>query len=261
MPAAGSLPFGLALAGGGIKCVAHAGILRGLARTGVAIRAIAATSAASWVAVAYAAGRDLDAFIRRLTSRQARLMAVRARLRPLPARQFEELVAFVLGGDVLLERLAVPVWVPAVNLREGRLEVFREGSAVKACAASAALPGLVQPVAHGGVLYADGGLLNNFPVDVLRDAGIRPVVGVRFPRGGANPTYRSVREQLAVCYGVIASHLDALHGRVPDFTIELPVGDVALLEFRAIPRLLRAGEEAARLFAERYAREESVGPA
>ncbi|MGB7489204.1 MAG: patatin-like phospholipase family protein, partial [Thermoanaerobaculia bacterium] len=62
----------------------------------------------------------------------------------------------------------------------------RRGSAVRAVRASVAIPGVLPPVPEGDELLVDGGVLNNLPIDAMREINPSgPVIAVDVlpPRG------------------------------------------------------------------------------
>ena len=75
--------------------------------------------------------------------------------RALPVRRFEE--------------CAAPVYMEAVDLRSGQLEVLHDGELSRAVWASCAYPGMFQPVRLGEGVYWDGGLVNKAPIACLAE--------------------------------------------------------------------------------------------
>ena len=61
---------------------------------------------------------------------------------------------------------------------------MREGLVADALRASVSVPGLLPPVERGGQRLVDGGLLNNLPVDVVREMGADMVLGVDISTSG-----------------------------------------------------------------------------
>ena len=55
------------------------------------------------------------------------------------------------------------------NLQKGEQVFFEKGELFKPLLASAALPPVFSPVSIDGTMYADGGIMNNFPVEPLVD--------------------------------------------------------------------------------------------
>jgi NTE family protein len=57
----------------------------------------------------------------------------------------------------------------ATDLLRGKETVFNKGQLIKPLLASAALPPVFSPVEIDDVLYADGGIMNNFPKEYVED--------------------------------------------------------------------------------------------
>ena len=67
------------------------------------------------------------------------------------------------------EDLRLPLVVTATNLLNGKVQYFSKGELIQPLIASSALPPYFSPVRIGDSLYCDGGLLNNFPIEPLKD--------------------------------------------------------------------------------------------
>jgi NTE family protein len=76
------------------------------------------------------------------------------------------------------EELAIPLAVPAVDIERAEMLVFATGPLVPPVCASNAFPGLFVPVEYQGRNLMDGGIINNFPVDVIRTLTSRPVLAI-----------------------------------------------------------------------------------
>ena len=74
--------------------------------------------------------------------------------------------------------MPIPFACVATNIVTGEEVVLRNGSVPTAMRASMAIPGVFSPVAIGDMLLVDGGLVNNFPADVLRKTGADIIIGV-----------------------------------------------------------------------------------
>ena len=64
--------------------------------------------------------------------------------------------------------LNTPLYVTTTDLAKGEVRIFNEGQLFKPLLASAALPPLFCPVKINGRLYADGGIMDNFPVQAIK---------------------------------------------------------------------------------------------
>ena len=74
--------------------------------------------------------------------------------------------------------LPIPFACVATDMIKGDEVVLRSGSVPTAMRASMAIPGLFSPVVMGDKVLVDGGLVNNFPADVLREMGADIIIGV-----------------------------------------------------------------------------------
>lgn len=80
--------------------------------------------------------------------------------------------------DMDFNDLPIPFACVATDMITGDEVVLRNGSVPTSMRASMAIPGLFSPVAIGDKLLVDGGLVNNFPADVLSDMGADIIIGV-----------------------------------------------------------------------------------
>ena len=87
-------------------------------------------------------------------------------------------------GDVPIEELPMPFFCVSSDLTTGRIHDHRDGMLWRALRASVALPGILPPVTHHGHLLVDGGVMNNLPVDVMREQA-----------SGAGPDHRLRRHR------------------------------------------------------------------
>jgi NTE family protein len=81
-------------------------------------------------------------------------------------------------GEARIENLWRPYFCISSNLTAGHAKTHRSGLLWRAVRASIAIPGILPPVIEGDEVLVDGGVMNNFPVDVMRDFRRGPVIGV-----------------------------------------------------------------------------------
>jgi NTE family protein len=171
--------LGLALGGGGVRGLAHVGVLSVLEREGIAVDCIAGTSAGSLVGAVYAAGLGADPLLQLALGLRWRHLA-----RPIWSRdglvsfaRLEDYVVEVLG-DLDFADLSIPYAAVTADLDTGEAVVLRSGRLAPAVRASCSIPGIVTPVELGGRLLMDGGVVNNLPISVARDLGADVVLAV-----------------------------------------------------------------------------------
>ena len=75
-------------------------------------------------------------------------------------------------------RLPVPFACVATDVVSGRAKVWHNGSLNTAMRSTMSIPGYFSPVRTRGMVLVDGGMRNNFPVDLARQMGADIVIGV-----------------------------------------------------------------------------------
>lgn len=176
------LKVGLALAAGGARGSAHAGVLKVLEREGIEISAIAGASIGAIVGGAYAAGIPAGRIEREWLD-TGLPKVVRSFLPTFPRAGLSsggELCKYLraLLGEVCVEELPIPFAAVACDVDTGETVVLKDGSLVDAVRASASIPGIFHPVRLGGRLLVDGGLVEPLPVRVARELGADVVIAV-----------------------------------------------------------------------------------
>jgi len=163
---------GLVLAGGGARGFAHIGIIKALMEADVPFDRLGGTSMGAIIA----AGLAHEWGVEELTER---MRAVFVNDNPLSDFTLP-LIALVKGkkvstklqehfGELHVEELPRSFFAVSSDLTTGRIHVHRAGPLWRALRASVALPGILPPVTHRGHLLVDGGVMNNLPVDVMRE--------------------------------------------------------------------------------------------
>lgn len=161
--------IGLALSGGGIRGVAHLGVLKALEERKIPVHQIAGVSAGSIVGALYASGYSADEIL-------AMVKKISAFRLFQPALNFKGLLKIEVIKKFLREyikvddfsALKIPLTVGATNLTYGRTDYFYEGSLIDPICASSCVPVLFDPMLIGDQWYIDGGILNNLPAEPIR---------------------------------------------------------------------------------------------
>lgn len=163
------MKIGIVLSGGGIRGIAHLGVLKALQDKGVKIAMITGTSAGAIVGALFAnnippyealkifIGTKLFKFIRPVFRSPALLNLEAA----------YPLFKTYLPHDSF-SGLKIPLTVTATDFNEGKLVYFSEGDLIRKVLASSCIPGVFNPIMIEGKFYVDGGVLNNFPIQPLQ---------------------------------------------------------------------------------------------
>jgi NTE family protein len=169
--------IGLVLSGGGARCFAQIGALQAIEEAGLRVAAIAANSSAAIIGALYAAGCSADelAAIVRDVDWPA-FMDVDGSTGLIGHGGVEALLAD--HAPATFEELRMPLAVPTVDIQRAELLVYRTGPLVAPVCASNAFPGVFTPVEFEGRFLMDGGILDNFPVGIIRTLTNRPVLAI-----------------------------------------------------------------------------------
>jgi NTE family protein len=171
---------GVALSSGGASSLAQIGVLEKFAEAGVAIDAIAGTSAGSIVGAALSANRlpeFRDAACALTWRRVFRLFnLIWPRSAFLDFRAALDFVRPFVPEDI--ESLDKPFAAVAVDLLTGEEVVLRSGNVIEAIRASCSIPGVFSPCRRDGRWLADGALANPLPVNVVRELGASFAIAV-----------------------------------------------------------------------------------
>ena len=186
---------GLALGSGGMRGMAHIGILQVLEESGIPIDLISGASVGAFFGAAYAAEMDLYAlgkFAGWLTRHDVLDLPNPFQNGLLSGRKFLRLRRIVTDNRTFAET-CIPFWCSAVDLRSGETHYLHEGPLDRAVRASISIPGLLRPVCLDGHTYIDGGTVEEIPIDILRKNGADVVIGVDL---SIAPPYRPRRENV-----------------------------------------------------------------
>lgn len=176
--------IGLALSGGGVRGLAHIGVLKLLEEEQIPIAYLAGTSMGGIVAGLYAAGLSIQD-LKRLSMTTGILDFATPdpnRYGLLGHKKMRAFFVKALGSEkVTFADLSIPTTLVATDLESGEMVLFNEGPLIPAMLATSAVPFIFGPVRCDGRWLIDGGTINNFPVDVVRTMGADRVIGSRTP--------------------------------------------------------------------------------
>ena len=279
--------IGVVLGGGGAKGAAHIGVLRYLEEHDIPVHCIAGTSMGAIVGGLYALGYsadELDTIITHINwntylggtvDREARSASARQRrdqllftipvaLNASDSVRYARLSSFVGGSSLTnlfnnlsvgyqdscsFDSLPIPFACVATNLCTGTEVVLRSGRLPQAIRASMAIPGIFDPVSMDGMILADGGMVNNFPIDICRQMGADIVIGVEVGSELYAPaeSLSSLPQLLNQLLGIMVSGKTATNRAHCDIYIRPDIGGFNMLSFNAaaIDTLVHRGYKAA----------------
>ncbi|MEZ4787905.1 MAG: patatin-like phospholipase family protein [Flavobacterium haoranii] len=203
--------IGVVLSGGGAKGLAHIGVLKVIDSLGIKVDYIGGTSMGAIIGGLYASGYnakqldsifskvDTEALIQDYTPRDSKTFYEKRNdeiyALTLPFDKFKIGLPTALSKGLynynLLTRLTmhvshvnefsnlpIPFFCIATDVETGKEVVLESGILPQCMIASGAIPSLYNPIEIEGQLLVDGGVVNNYPVELVRAKGADIIIGV-----------------------------------------------------------------------------------
>ncbi|GAB03262.1 MULTISPECIES: patatin-like phospholipase family protein [Acinetobacter] len=169
----------LVLGSGGARGYAHIGVIEVLEQQGIRPDFIVGTSAGSIVGSIYASGKsaaELRDIALKLKANDVRDVNVSLK-GFFDGKKVEDYVNDQVH-NIPLQKLKIPMYVVATELKDGTKTVFNYGNTGQAVRASTSIPSMFVPTKIHNTEYVDGGLVSPVPVEVARELGADVVIAV-----------------------------------------------------------------------------------
>jgi len=272
--------IGLALSGGGALGLAEIGVLRWMEENHIPVDRIAGTSMGSIIGAMYATGMspaEIETFAEKINWDEAFLPE--PLYSQISYRRKEDRRSFLIsaplglkhglrgpngfnsgqGIGLLLDRIAfpesgvasfddlpIPFRCVATDMISGQGVVLRDGPLAQAVRASMAIPGEFTPVEVNGRVLADGGMVQNIPVETVLAMNADAVIAVelRLPPG--------TRTQLETIIGVLGRAIDVMITQnerrslvLANATVSIGMGKFGMTDYSRIKDLVELGYKSA----------------
>lgn len=270
----------LVLSGGGAKGAAHVGVLKVLEKYQIPVDIIIGTSVGSIVGGMYSIGyspNDIEKTILNLkftslltNSKDRNLKNIEDKIEndkyPFTVSIDKNLklsfpMGFLNGENIYLQLKEIfnraeniknfndlPIQYRAIttDLQTGKEVILRDGDLALATFKSMAIPSFLEPIEDDGKFYVDGGVVNNFPIDVAISLGADIIIAVDISAEASKINEKSnlitILDKLATYNG---NRKVDLHKRLADVLIVPDVKDHDTIDFSNLSKLVDEGEKAA----------------
>jgi NTE family protein len=251
---------GLALGSGGVKGVAHVGVIRCMLANGIPIDYLSGSSMGAVIGALYAYTGDIEevegVFESLNNVRQgAKLVDISTRNGMLKGAKVEAFLDHLLHGAGF-DSLRIPLTVVATDLNSGEPVLLNSGPVAKAVRASISATPVFQPLEYGGRLLGDGGLSNPVPATVLRTMGAHYTIAVSLSNGYFERRLHSTDHLGSITkrgFAIIQYNLTGYTTADADVVIEPAIdnqsilGLEALMDKQLLHKNLQAGYDAAQV--------------
>ena len=271
------IPISFVFAGGGAKSFAQIGALKALEEAGIPIDAAGGTSQGSVTAWLASSGKSYDSITETV---QGILKKTRKGL-----NEYTIPLYAVLSGKTIVEALKFgteetkiedlwhPMFCISVDIEHRKEIVHRDGLAWRAIRASISLPAIFPPLINNKGTHVDGGVMNNCPVDVMKNDILNHdgyVIAFDFTESKKDKAYSAPENISMVKYFLNKFKLTHYHIKLPGIgetlmrslmtssdkksneniklastCIRLPTNEFSLLDYsdKAVDKLLTIGYE------------------
>lgn len=159
------------LSGGGARGFAHAGVFKALRESGIPIDLIGGASMGSLIGGSLAQGDDYEQVLghaEKYGSPQTLYDFTVPAVSFMASRKLTRMVTGIFE-ERRIEDLWRPFFCVSADLTDAQPIIHREGLVWEAVRGSLAIPGIFSPMMYGQDVVVDGGVMNNFPIDLMRD--------------------------------------------------------------------------------------------
>lgn len=268
------MKIGVALSGGGIRGIAHAGVLRALEENGIKIDIIGGTSCGSMVASLYAMGYTPH-YIYILFKRYAKDIAAlntKPIISGLQSHFFKSKKVFssLKDGEIIetvynklalrkgiknVNEIQIPLVIPSVDITESKEYVFTNKipenaedklqyitdiTVGKAVRASSSFPAVFNPCLMGTHAFMDGGALDNVPVNEVRKQGADKVIAVKFDADPVDEN-SNIMDIVMKTIDIMGSKISEESLEMSDIVLNVYTDKVGLLDIEKLDNCYKYG--------------------
>lgn len=268
------MKIGVALSGGGIRGIAHAGVLRALEENGIKIDIIGGTSCGSMVASLYAMGYTPH-YIYILFKRYAKDIAAlntKPIISGLQSHFFKSKKVFssLKDGEIIetvynklalrkgiknVNEIQMPLIIPSVDITESKEYVFTNKipenaedklqyitdiTVGKAVRASSSFPAVFNPCLMGTHAFMDGGTLDNVPVNEVRKQGADKVIAVKFDADPVDEN-SNIMDIVMKTIDIMGSKISEESLEMSDIVLNVYTDKVGLLDIEKLDNCYKYG--------------------
>ena len=230
------------ISGGGVRWFYALGILKALEERWMRnkIDAIYGVSAGAIVGSYWAAGYSAQEIFDLLSS-----------INVLSLKTFNfKMRVSLLSHDFLRDRftqdlpktfseLKKKMYIGAVDTRKAQFQVFEKDDLISPLLASMSIPGVFPPVDYQGFSLVDGGVLNNFPVDLAKERyPHHKLIGIYLNKFLEDQKIKNIFDGLSLTYEILLRWPSLPKLDIPDYLfyrdLEIPILSIDLKKMKQI---------------------------
>lgn len=271
------MKLGLALSGGGIRGIAHAGVLKALEDNGINIDVIGGTSSGSLVASLYAmgyspyyifvlfkkyskeiAGIDSNPIISGIGNFMINKKICLSGLKTGESIEKAYNNLALKKGIKTISDIQMPLVIPSVDINDSKEYIFTnfvpiedkqksqyitDISIGKAVRASSSFPAIFCPCEFRRHRFLDGGALDNIPVNEVRKQGATKVIAVNFKADDINE-HSNIMDIAMRTIDIMGNKISEENLEQSDFILTVQTDKTGLLDTEKLEECYKYGYKA-----------------
>lgn len=269
--------IGLVLSGGGAKGFAHIGVLKVLEKLNMPIDYISGTSMGSIIGAFYAMGYPVSEIEKLVLSQDWEdLLSDQISRKYIHVKDKQDLDRYVISFPIKPKGIQIPAGIVkgqniinlfdrhsiefhdktdfrkfpipfvciATDLETGDAVVLDKGNIAEALRASMSIPTVFTPIEIDGKLLADGGMINNFPVEEVVKMGADIVIGVDVQTGPrSKDKLTSIEDIINQTVSLMAKKEFIKNRKLCDIYIKPNITGYTVGNFEKADSLIKRGEQ------------------
>lgn len=267
------MKLGIALSGGGIRGIAHAGVLKALEDNNIKIDIIGGCSCGSMVASLYALGYSPDEIFEAFKKYAKDIAQINAKpfIQGLKYTFFSKnkIVQGIKDGEIIedvfnkmaikkginnINQIKMPIVIPTVDIIESKeyiftnnvpkensnLEYINDTTIGKAVRASSSFPAVFTPCSLEKHAFMDGGVLDNVPVSEVKKQGADKIIAVKFDADPINED-SNLMDIVMKTIDIMGSKISKDNLEISDIVLNVYTDKVGLLDIEKLDSCYKYG--------------------
>ncbi len=268
------MKLGIALSGGGIRGIAHAGVLKALEDNNIGVDIIGGTSAGSLVASLYAMGYSpyyIYILFKRYSNELVQINSgpiisgigsfminKKSSFKGLKSGKSLETIYNKIAykkGITKINQIKMPIVIPTVDItdskeyvitnkipenEENKVQYITDITVGKAVRASSSFPAVFTPCEFRNHAFMDGGALDNVPVHEVKKQGADKVIAVKFD---ADPITEdsNIMDIIMKTIDIMGSKISEENLEMSDLVLNVYTDKVGLLDTKKLDSCYKYG--------------------
>ena len=270
------MKIGICFAGGGIKGVAHIGVLKALEEENINFDYVAGTSSGSIIAALYSIGYKSDEIyeILKKYNKKINYFEIKNILKLIygilikrkiiitglnSGKKIEKLINKELNKKNInnINQINKKLLIPSVSLIDGKIFIFssiknrkiysdkiiynNDINIGKAIRASCSYPGVFEPMPFENNYLIDGGIRENVPWKELKENGADKVISVVFQNEIEEKQKINIIDSISNSIEILCHELSNYELEGADYLLKIKTKDISLLDKSKIKYLYQLG--------------------